>query len=76
MDLLDSKGFLSSLGGQGDAVCALQIQACGNGPQRTATDQERRSTMFDEIFALTEELACSLCCSSSGGGNQQNDALE
>jgi hypothetical protein len=31
--------------------------------------------MFDEIFALAEELECSLCCSSAGGGNVQQDKV-
>jgi len=26
--------------------------------------------MFDEIFALAEELECSLCCDQSNGGIQ------
>jgi hypothetical protein len=30
--------------------------------------------MYDEIFALAEELECSLCCSSSGGGNAPKQA--
>jgi hypothetical protein len=28
--------------------------------------------MFDEIFALTEDQECSLCCDQALGGNQKN----
>jgi hypothetical protein len=27
--------------------------------------------MFDEIFALTEDQECSLCCDQAIGGNRQ-----
>jgi hypothetical protein len=30
--------------------------------------------MFDEIFALAEELECSLCCSCSCGGTKEQVA--
>jgi len=29
--------------------------------------------MSDEIFAIAEELECSLCCSCSCGGNGKGD---
>jgi len=30
--------------------------------------------MFDEIFALAEELECTLCCDGYNGGNSKGTA--
>jgi hypothetical protein len=40
------------------------------------TDRSHRQEevpMFDEIFALTEEKECSLCCDQALGGTKQQN---
>jgi hypothetical protein len=65
------KGFLLFSGGGGGTACALQSRGFRARPHDGPAPLTKEITMFDEIFALTEDQECSLCCDQAIGGNRQ-----